>query len=183
MEPAKPIYINLLVKEQQPGRHFPASAIISLLLLALAVGLWCWHGCQQKEMRALQSINSELKAELGRYKDEQLELQFNRNLRSQIEAKEERVNKLLQVQIHCVDVYEEIAHVLPDGLLLIGIEINKQKVMINGCAPDYEELAAFVSGLRKSPLLQNVMLISSNTDEDSGELYFKMEMGWEAGKK
>lgn len=182
MEPPKPICINLLVKEQQPRRQFLASAIIGLLLLAWAAGFWYWHGCQQKEMQALRSINSELKAELGRYKNEQLELQFNRKLGSQIEAKAERVNKLRQVQIRCADIYEEIAQVVPDGLLLTGIEINKQKVLINGYAPDYEELAAFISGLRKSPLLQNVMLISSNIDEGSEELYFRVEMGWEAGK-
>ncbi len=183
MEPAKPIYINLLVREQQASRRFPTSAIIPLVLVVLTIGLWCLHGYQQKELRALRSLNSEMKAELDQYKDERFELQSFQNLRSQIEDKQEQVNKVRQAQIHCVEAFEEIEHVLPDGLVLTGIEINKGKVLINGYASDYQEMAAFISGLRKSRLLQNIMFISSNIDEDSGEVCFKAEMGWEAGKK
>ncbi|MEN6326260.1 MAG: PilN domain-containing protein [Syntrophomonas sp.] len=183
MEPAKPIYINLLVREQQPGRRFPTSAVIPLLLVALTIGIWCWHGYQQKELRALRALNSELKAELGQYKGERPELQSLQNLRSQIEDKQERVDQVRQAQIRCTEVYAEIEHVLPNGLVLTGIEINEEKVLISGYALDYQEMAAFISGLRKSRLLQNVILISSNIDEDGGEVYFQVEMGWEAGKK
>lgn len=183
MEPAKPIYINLLVREQQMGRRFPTSAIVYLLLVVLAIGLWCLHGYQQQDLRTLRSSNSKLKNELGQYQDERLELQSFQKLRSQIQDKQNRVDQVRRAQIRCVEVYEEIEHVLPDGLVLIGIEINKEKVLINGYAADYQELAAFTSGLRKSRLLQNVVLISSKIDEDSGEVSFKVEMEWEAGKK
>lgn len=183
MDSAKPIYINLLIREQQQKRRIPASLMACLLLAVLGIGLGCWHGYMQDELRSLQAENAELQAELGQFKEEQLELQSYQDLRSQIESKEARVSELSQAKINCVEVYEEIEQAIPRGLVLIGIEINKEKVMMNGYAVDYEDLAAALSGLRKSPLLHNVMLLSSNIDKDSGEVLFKVEMRWEAGKE
>ncbi|MDD2620499.1 MAG: PilN domain-containing protein [Syntrophomonadaceae bacterium] len=183
MEHSKPIYINLLRRDQKHSRQIADGMLFCLLLAILGIGIIFHYYSMKVELRLLQESNSALKTELSGYKAEQSGLQSYKELISKVEAKQKSNAKVRESQIKCVEAYEELEHALPEGLVMTNIEINREEMLMNGYVPDYQKLAAFLSGLRKSSPGQNIILLSSNIDKESGEVMFKLEMGWEAGKK
>lgn len=178
MTRSKEILINLLEEDKAVARRrsYLLTGIIIVIILFGSMG-YTYQSAQNK-LTAQQTLNTELKAKLQEYeislgllKDEQ---QFRENLL----WKQKSVKEIEKLQVSYLGVFEEIEKAMPDGGLLIAVEIETGKAMLEGYSSDYNIIAQLLSGLRASPLFKNVKEISAEFKEEANEINFKIEMDW-----
>ncbi|MEN6351364.1 MAG: PilN domain-containing protein [Syntrophomonas sp.] len=183
MKHSQAIHINLLQCEDERKRRLLVSLAMFLFLALMAGTMGYFISSAHQQVMALREQNSQLRSDLGRCRSEQARLKYERDMLKGIDERREIVKAIQKIKISGVQIMGEIEKSMPQGMVMIAVDIEKEKITANGYAPQHQDVAYFLSGLRRSSLFKDVMLASSKLDEDTNEVEFSVEMGWEAKTK
>ena len=176
------IHINLLQKEVGSHRgwyYWGLSIIMMLILIGLAV---YYNLSAGKELKHLQFVNTYLKSEIRKNEQGIALTTPIIEMGKLIDSKVQGIDLIEKHQMYFVDAWENIDESVPAQILIVGIEINPQKVVVTGLSPDHGKLAGFIQNLERRPRFKNVAALSSQMNENSNEVSFTMEINWEAIK-
>ncbi|MDD2510230.1 MAG: PilN domain-containing protein [Syntrophomonas sp.] len=171
------ISINLLNKAEVNKQKVAfISGIIVLLLLS--GGMYCFYHSAHQEMLLQEKHNKNLQARA----QELLPLAFAGRIQEEQEENAWQRRKILDEtrlqQISYVEIFKEIERSIPPGVVILGIEIEKGRIAIQGLAADHQELSFLMAGMRGKSSFGYPKLLSSNINEDGQELEFRVEVNW-----
>ncbi|WP_041427318.1 PilN domain-containing protein [Syntrophomonas wolfei] len=171
------ISINLLNQEGVKAQK--ATYFLGLmLLLLLSGGMYYYYQSAHEEMLLQQKLNINLEARAK----ELLPIARAGRMEEKNEENAWRKRKFLEEtrlqQISYVAVFKEIERSLSPGILLLGIEMEKGRIAIQGYAADNQELSFLMAGIREKSSFGNPVLLSSSLDENKEEIEFRVEINW-----
>lgn len=177
------IRINLLEvdKKQLERQKFTYIAIIIIIaMLGSTAGIYysAFNGYKQQII-----TNHQLKSQLAGYQDINTALDVMGTFKNQVDNKRRSVSAVEGQKIFVTAIMEEIGRAVPAQVKLISTEIGRDKVIINGYSPDHKNVAALLSGLRESSFFNEVRMVSSEMDKESGEVKFVIENDWGVEQK
>jgi len=171
------ISINLLNQEGVKAQKL-ACVLGLMLLLLLSGGMYYFYQSAHEEMLLQQKLNINLEARAK----ELLPIARAGRMEEKNEENAWRKRKFLEEtrlqQISYVAVFKEIERSLSPGILLLGIEMEKGRIAIQGYAADNQELSSLMAGLREKVSFGNPLLLSSSLDENKEEIEFRVEINW-----
>jgi type IV pilus assembly protein PilN len=178
MIPASGIIINLLETDRSRSRKKKLGAVALLLIMVMGgilAGLYysALNACQEQ-----QALNRELKIRMAEYRKLQLSLKDSEAIKQQIKVKSDTVAEIEDCRISSTEILQEIADVLPSGVLVTKTRITPDSISMSGLSPDHSEVARFISGLRASPRFKEVRVVASEAGAVSSETEFVVEIDW-----
>ena len=184
MKNSKGIMINLLGKKPgiSPIRYsLLAGSCIIVLILLLFTGYI--YKSALAELARQENINARLQASLEDYKVKSVTVETQQSLEQNMLAKQDSINQLQPFLVSHLEVLGEIEKSVPAGILLTELEVETSKAILKGYAPDHNEIARLLSGLRISSCFKSVIEVSSRYEEETDEILFNIEMDWGEGSQ
>jgi len=178
---ARKIKINLLERDEKRTKR-----VITTFLIFFAVfggGMGYFYNSALIDFAEQQKMNSELKAIVEKDKEARDIFKSYQELQQELQEKKKIVEKIADIQVSYVDVLGEIEQAIPDGVIIKEIDIQTVTAALNGYAHDHSDVAKFLSGLRRSPVFNDILVVSSDLDESSDTIVFSIKVGWEAEQK
>lgn len=178
MSNSRGIMINLIEKDQAKETKRLGVAVIVTLLLFVLAGMGFIYRYEQIKLNTETNRYQEL---MAREKSNQTtidSLQDLREFRQELNRKRKLVLQVENVKTSHLHVLAEVEKAIPAGVVLVGIDIQEQRGLLHGTAPNYTMVASFLSGLRESVLFKDVEVVSSSLNEESQQVNFSIEADW-----
>lgn len=179
----RPLEINLLTykKKSQESNLLPLLLLILFLLGGLSMGYYYKLGYD--ELNGLQNQKTQLQAERERLQKESGYSVSQQSLQDQLKAKQANVQVIETQKIHFSRLINEIASVIPAGVTLTGMKLQKGGAGLSGFAGEYGQIAVFIAGMREKPVFKHVTLVSCGKSSNNSQVQFNIDVGWEEIKQ
>lgn len=173
MAPDKDIRINLIEKDDKLLGRRKNLMICLLAALLMLSGMLGTYSHSNKRLIALRAENSRLQEQ---YIQADTLLRKAKNTADSSDLLKEKKSTVLQVQnsqTSTLQILHEIEETMPEGIRLIEIEIGLEKVGLKGFALA-QTPEVLLSALRNSNSFAEVIMIASQSNENTGEIFFEM---------
>jgi Fimbrial assembly protein (PilN). len=174
--------INLLSSPKRnrvPNYMVWAAGLLALLFLIFA----CIYILQHKIIVNQQAENKNLKAALESSRSKEEFYKSLQTLDQAMNARNKAIQAITENKLSYVEVINQIDRFTLEPLMIVGIEINPQRVILNGYSPRYSDISRLLDGLKASPGFDDVALLSSDMNEAEGEIKFTLEIDREASSQ
>lgn len=175
MAPDKDIRINLIGKDDKLWGRRKNLMICLLAALLMLSGMLGTYSHSNKRLIDLQAENSRLQEE---YIQTDTLLRKAENTEGNSDLLEEKKSMVLQVQnsqTSTLKILHEIEKTIPVGIRLIEIEIGLEEVSLKGFA-FAQTPEVLLSALSNSNSFAEVRMIASQSNENTGEIFFELEV-------
>lgn len=180
--PSSPeIMINLLEVDKKRLERRKFTYIVIIIIIALLGSASGIYYSALTEYKQQMIANRHLKKELASCQNLNTTMDVMESFKNQVASKRNSVSAIEIQKISYTAIMEEIARAVPARVKLTGAEITQVGIIINGYSPNHENVASFLSGLRNSSFFNEVRLVSSELDNESGEVRFVIENSWGVG--
>ncbi|MEN6326587.1 MAG: PilN domain-containing protein [Syntrophomonas sp.] len=172
------ININLLKKatrRQSISGEILGFSIITMALAASMLGLYL---IKVNQLDYQQLLNLRLKNQVKNYVPIQQALLVTGELEKQLEVKRKMVHDSAKLGVPVIKILSAVENAIPPEVMATGVEVNDEKVLVNGYSQQYYGIAQLIAGLAKNAMFTNVALVSSQYEEVSGQIMFSVEMNW-----
>ena len=116
-----------------------------------------------------ESRNNFLRGEIRQVDASIKEIEELERQREQLISRMRVIESLQQNRPEIVFLFDEIAHIIPDGLYIERINQQGRAITINGRAQSNARVSAFMRALEASPRFSNPLLDVITTDQRSAE--------------
>ena len=177
------VYINLLNYTNRNNRVVQSvigCLIICVLLIGTLAGhyFWAYNNLTVEKERSVQ-----LQAKNKELQDEGVDVESQRVLLADLLDRESIVEQIEAKKISHVDVLWDIENSMPVNVKMIFITFEETKITLYGLARSYDDVTELLAGLRKSPYIDGITLVTTKLDEKSKEITFTIDIGWKAGER
>lgn len=182
MEKPAELNINLLSSRKRirvPKHMVWAAGLFALLFLIFA----CIYIAQHRITVKQQAENKNLKAVLESSRSEEKSYEPQQSLDQVMSARNKEIQALTKCKISYAEVIKQIDRFTLEPLMIIGVEINPQRVILNGYSPRYNDISRLLDSIKASPGFDAVALLSSDMNETEGEIKFTLEIEREASSQ
>ena len=172
------ITINLLpVREERrkaSARQFLLVVVASVAAAALlsAAHHWWYRAGVEAEKQATQHIQKQIDA----YTPQLAQVEKFRAAKADIEKKLKVIDELSVARSGPVHLFDEVATHLPDRMWLTQLDVEGQKLTIQGVSLDNELVALFLTAMNASPYFENVELLETQAKDIDGYKLNAFEM-------
>lgn len=172
------ININLLKKDT--GRHIITGEIIVFFIITvvLTAGMLGLYIIKINQLDHQQLLNLKLKNEVADYVPLQQNSLLTGELEKQLKAKQRIARDSKMRGVPAAQILSAVEKAMPLEVMATGIEINAEKVLMNGYSRQYYGIAQLIAGLRNNSMFTGVALVFSRYQEDSGQILFTVELTW-----
>ncbi|MBC7780739.1 MAG: PilN domain-containing protein [Proteobacteria bacterium] len=155
------IRINLLPhREMKRAAQQRSFIIAAVAMLALGVGVvFLVHGVLSSRIDGQQARNKFLDQEIASLDKQIEEIRRLRDQTQQLLARKRVVETLQSNRAEVVQLFDQIARQLPDGVYLRNIKQTGTKVNIVGLAQSNARVSTLLRNLESSPWLDNASLV------------------------
>jgi len=173
------VKINLLPEEEKEKiRNFRMAGIIikagSVALFSVViflVFLWFCYG-----FVSFQKSDFEKNTQAFKKSEEFKQTQESREILEKLSSSAALIKKNNKNSFHFFEVIKELNEIIPDGILLTNLEIDKEKILIKGIAKSREELLNLKNSLEQSATFGKVdSPISNFVSSQNLEFQFSIE--------
>jgi hypothetical protein len=151
-------------------------AFMSALIIYLVIA-------QNRALGSQEVENMRLKAALESCENEMTAYQPVQALEKEMTIKSEEVETIEKTKVSYAEVMNELDKIKPAEIIIVGAEIKPPRVIVNGFSPDHSNVSRMVEGIKASPIFTNVVLLSSEMNENTNEVKYTLEIEWEAAQK
>lgn len=172
------ITINLLpVREERrkaSARHFLLlmSAAVAASVALSAAHHW-WY---RSEVAAEKDAATRIQKEIDGYAPQLAQVEKFRAAKADIEQKLSVIDELSVARSGPVHLFDEVATHLPDRMWLTQMDVEGQKLTIEGVSLDNELVALFLTAMNASPYFENVELLETQAKDVDGYKLNAFEM-------
>lgn len=175
--------INLLETKTDGQLRIICGGLGIVLLLVMGGLSLYWYLSLSREIVYQQTMNTNLKAEVKKIGAEIEAVKPIQEMEKETTARSQKVKALQELQVSHLELRNEIDKLIPSGMLLVTVNINLPKVVVNGFCAEHSLEARFLDNLKTSSRFKNVTVLTSDMDENTKEAKFTMEMDWEGAEK
>ncbi len=179
----QPIKINLSTKAGDNHKLIISILLIVLLVGSLGTGMGIAYGKARQELRYQEAINLNLKAKNTELKKLQEVMEKQQDTEKQWQSKTKNVEVLIAEATLLSRAFEQIEAAVTPDIQVIGVEIDKSKILVTGLFTEHTEIAKMLAALRATDTFSNVKLVSTQATPSSAKLAFKIETIWEAPER
>lgn len=172
------VSINLLAEDKLKMQKTIYVLSFLLLTLLLGGGMYHFYHLAQEEMLLQQKANAELEAKAQKLAGEVQAGGLRESKENSASHKRELLEEICWQQRSHFAVLKEIEQILPPGICLAGIEMEKERLAIQGYASDNQELSLLIVGFREKEIFGPPTLLSSQRGEGNEEIEFRLEICW-----
>ncbi len=177
------ININLLVPKEPHNTRllYWGTGFIIMAIIGGLIGFA--YTSLIKELNHQKVVNTELKSVLNKYNNEIVRQKPIRDLQIELARQSQAVADIQKEQVSYSSLITALDEVKPPELLVVGLDIKAPKIVMNGFSPDHSQIARLMEGLQRDLGFDHVEVLTSVTDEESGEAKFTLELAWEVPGK
>ncbi len=164
------ITINLLpVREERRKASARQFLLVACAAVAATVGLSAAHLWWYKgEVADAKANVARIQQQIDAFGPQLKQVDQYRAVKADIEQKLKVIEDLSAARSGPVHLFDEIATRMPDRMWLTKMEVEGQKLTIQGVSLDNELVALFLTALNSSPYFADVELVETEAKEMSG---------------
>jgi type IV pilus assembly protein PilN len=172
------ITINLLPVREERRK---ASARQFLLVVGAAVAATvalsaAHHWWYRSEVAAAKTAAARIQKDIDGYAPQLAQVEKFRAAKADIEKKLKVIDELSLARSGPVHLFDEVATHLPDRMWLTQMDVEGQKLTVQGVSLDNELVALFLTAMNASPYFEDVELLQTEAKEVDGYKLNAFEM-------
>ena len=164
------ITINLLpVREERRKASARQFLLLALMAVAATISLsaihYWWYRASVAEAK---TAAKRIQGEIDRFGPQLEQVEQYRAVKADIEKKLSVISDLSAARSGPVHLFDEVATHMPERMWLTKMEVEGQKLTIQGMSLDNELVALFLTALNTSPYFEQVELVETQAKEMDG---------------
>ncbi|HWQ74931.1 MAG TPA: PilN domain-containing protein [Syntrophomonas sp.] len=169
------INYKLEQKRSRQRKVLERSAYILIGLLLLG-GVFLYNHYLTRQTEALHQENASLQTELRQRTVSSVPRQDVQQIKTAIKARSLVVTALQKQQTDFIPVLDALGEYYDADILLNHIDAQSDSIKISGLAGSQSELIRLLQSLNKSESVSDPSNLQINTNKDTGEISFSMQM-------
>jgi type IV pilus assembly protein PilN len=172
------ITINLLpVREERRKASARQFLLVMGAAIAATVALCTMHyGWYRTEVSTAKKAAARIQKDIDGYAPQLAQVEKFRAAKADIEKKLKVIDELSVARSGPVHLFDEVATHLPDRMWLTMMQVEGQKLTVQGVSLDNELVALFLTALNASPYFEDVELLETQAREVDGYKLNAFEM-------
>lgn len=172
------ITINLLPVREERRKASARQFLLAMgAAVAASVAVSALHyGWYRAEVATAKAAAARIQKDIDGYAPQLAQVEKFRAAKADIEKKLSVIDELSVARSGPVHLFDEVATHLPDRMWLTQMEVQGQKLTIEGVSLDNELVALFLTAMNASPYFEDVELLQTEAKEVDGYKLNAFEM-------